>query len=217
MDLINHAPEIDLFTCPNHAGNLKISESSCASMWQRARTLRNESFNPVEACCGCRIGAKCAGFDDAPEERKIGLIDHICTRCHRPATRFVYGRICISCYNRGREVLIGKNARGAVPKYLPPMINVSVSYQEDGVLQQVNMDQVIDETEARLSIVRKSSHVLAFVRSITSPLMQAREQLDMFGGWLFTKGVQRKKHKTRSKQLETQTAPHITQLNFFGE
>lgn len=208
---------LNLFTCPNHAGNLKISKSSCASMWQRARTLRNESFNPVEACCGCRIGAKCAGFDDEPQERKIGLIDHICTRCHRSATRFIHGRICISCYNRGREVLVGKNARGAVPKYLPPMIQVNVTYQDDGVLQQVSMDQVIDETEARLSIVRKSSHVLAFVRSITSPLVQACEQLDLFGGLLLSKGSRNKKYRNQPRQSQIKTAPQIKQLNFFGE
>ncbi|HED33724.1 MAG TPA: hypothetical protein ENJ08_05825 [Gammaproteobacteria bacterium] len=206
----------DLFTCPNHAGNLKISEASCASMWQRARSLRNESYNPIEACCGCAIGARCAGCDEDAQERKMGLIDHICTRCHRPATRFVYGRICISCYNRGREVMIGKNARGAVPKYLPAMISVHVAYQDDGVLRQVDVEQVADETEARLSLVRKSSHVLAFVRTPDLPINQDSVQMDLFGGRLFTNGS-RRKPACKSAHLIAQGAPEYQQLNFFGE
>jgi len=208
----------DMFICPNHAGNLTISPASCASMWQRARSLRNETYNPVEACCGCAIGARCAGFEDAAEERKTGLIDHICTRCHRSATRFVYGRICISCYNRGREVMIGKNARGAVPKYLPAMISVHVAYQDDGVLRQVDVNQVADETEARLALVRKSSHVLAFVRSPDLPERQGSVQMDLFGGRLYTSGSRGKQaSKYKPVHFMAQGAAEFQQLNFFGE
>ncbi len=214
--MIFSAEKPSTFACPNHSGGLTLTPSACAGMWQRARQLRHESYNPVEACCGCRIGAGHAGFEDAPEERKTGLIDHICTRCHRPATRFVYGRICISCYNRGREVIKGRNARGTAPKFLPPLISASVDYLVEGKKQHVTLEQVTDLMEARLSLVRKSSKVLALVRSVKTSESLPLNQSDLFNGLVMTRR-RRPKVKGVNVSNSLKNVPSMIQQSLLGE
>lgn len=41
--------------------------------------------------------------------------------------RLIRGQICVSCYNREREVRIGKDRRGNVPVSLPPAMSLSLS------------------------------------------------------------------------------------------
>lgn len=84
----------------------------------------------LEGCVGCSIGAQHVG---APAASAATLLTHsfsrsvFCVRCRRsgsdPDSRLI-GRmrlvrchtICVSCYNREREVLHGKNGKGARPK-----------------------------------------------------------------------------------------------------
>ena len=104
------SPE-DLFTCPRHAGGLRLMPKSCGAMWLRAAKHCADRSDPLHACVGCTIGAAHAGL---PTERQQNACDAICPRCLRSSTKIVKG-VCISCYNREREVRVGRDRRGHVP------------------------------------------------------------------------------------------------------
>jgi hypothetical protein len=63
-------------------------------------------------CRGCSLGAEHAG----ETFKQVDVLGHLCVRCHDHASRLLRGAICIACYNRQREVDIGRNAKGAPPK-----------------------------------------------------------------------------------------------------
>lgn len=112
---------IELFTCPRHPGGLRLTESSCAAQWQRGRLAA--PWDSVYRCHGCEIGAANAGCPPPPPAPGRTL----CCRCGRIGMRLIRGQICVSCYNREREVRIGKDRRGNVPVSLPPALSLSLS------------------------------------------------------------------------------------------
>ena len=108
---------MNLFDCPRLAGNLRITEIGCANNWRRARREHADRGHPLYECRGCAIGAGHAG---EPQERDAAALEGVCVRCNRQSTRLLKGAaICVSCYNREREVRIGKDRRGNRPKSLP--------------------------------------------------------------------------------------------------
>lgn len=103
---------MDLFACPRHAGDLRITPATCARMYRRA--IHAERFDPITLCLGCPIGAAHAGetiprVEDIPQPPK-----NLCCRCGATDRRLVRGQICVSCYNREREALRGRVLRRAV-------------------------------------------------------------------------------------------------------
>jgi hypothetical protein len=79
-----------------------LSPAACATNFARGR---------YHQCVGCAIGCENAGLDAALRE---SLRRKPCYRCVRTGGRLVRG-LCISCYNREREVLAGVNAKGCFP------------------------------------------------------------------------------------------------------
>lgn len=51
----------------------------------------------------------------------------------------VGNHICVSCWNRQREYLIGKNRRGVKPKFHPELFDAQVSILCGGVVKAVRM------------------------------------------------------------------------------
>ena len=112
---------IELFTCPRYAGGLRLTPMSCAAQWRRGKdALPWQSIYP---CRGCEIGAVNAG-EPLPAQAPGRTL---CCRCGRIGMRLIRGQICVSCYNREREVRIGKDRRGNVPVSLPPAMSLSLS------------------------------------------------------------------------------------------
>lgn len=56
----------------------------------------------------------------------------ICPRCGAGTTRMIEGRKCINCYNRQREYVAGRNAKGTAPTKMRPLHEVEVRYTVDG-------------------------------------------------------------------------------------
>ena len=104
-----------LFTCPRHAGGLRLTSAACASQWLRAHNVdRSHQLFP---CRGCEIGASNAGEEP---DRVPSRLDACCVRCGRIGLRLVRGNgLCISCYNREKEVSNGRDRHGNVPRGLP--------------------------------------------------------------------------------------------------
>lgn len=165
--------ELILFECPNYPGGLMITENSCAESWRMAKK-NNER---MQICKGCLIGAKNAG-EDASSSRKRSTIDCICGRCNRPATRFVYNRICISCANRGYEFIKNKNAKGKPPTRIPKLFQVVVLFlNQDGIHYQL-FDYVASLEEAEIGVIKKSEGNVMFGRS-PPPLPGTKRFRDM--------------------------------------
>ncbi len=90
-----------------------ISTKACATNWKAAH---EEQAERLFKCKTCPVGAVHAGETAASLSPLRGST--ICGRCHRGATRLIGGHLCISCYNREREAVLGENAKGKRPQKL---------------------------------------------------------------------------------------------------
>ena len=48
--------EVDLFTCPRHKGELKLTTHSCGRMYRRAEAEKVKAPEPLGFCRGCQVG-----------------------------------------------------------------------------------------------------------------------------------------------------------------
>ena len=103
-----------------------LNRDSCASMWRQANSS-GQVTTRHEKCKGCLIGALHAG-ESSEISTSMLMGKRICARCHKLSRRFVQNDICVSCYNRQREWLRGRNARGTKPIKQKPLHPVSVPY-----------------------------------------------------------------------------------------
>src|SRR5574343_1497278 len=103
---------LDTFACHRHSGKLTLTPGACASMWRRGKAAR--PFDSVWACKGCAVGAGHAG---EPESASPAVApDTVCVRCGSIGRRMIRSQgICVSCYNREREIAVGKDRRGKPP------------------------------------------------------------------------------------------------------
>jgi hypothetical protein len=65
------------------------------------------------------------------------------------------GLLCVSCFNREREVILGRNARKSKPKALP-LHKMKLGHIVDGKMTVVHLPAVNDAIEGALTILRKS-------------------------------------------------------------
>jgi hypothetical protein len=102
-----------IFRCIRLRADLPMA--CCARNFQKATAM---------ACVRCPVGQYHAGLlsIDAMQDSKRGASrwdsrpSGVCVRCGRQVWRLVRGHtICVSCYNREREVLHGANAKGSRP------------------------------------------------------------------------------------------------------
>lgn len=97
-------PGVQHFEC--QAQRCTLSVTSCAAQYRRAKAPDSGS-----ACRGCRLGAEHAG------EKLTSTPRRLCCRCGRTDQRLVGGQVCVSCYNRQRELLVGRNGKGQFPSH----------------------------------------------------------------------------------------------------
>lgn len=154
------------FVCPSGYGTL--SDKACARNFSEATSAKSRAIRRMELCDGCETGAAHAGVTEIEVRRDAGLV---CARCEKPATRLIRGSVCVSCYNREREVLIGKNAKGQVP------VRCSKLYQEmisvvarSGRLKLCKLDRVVSgKGEAMRTIIAQEGNPVYFVETVPTP------------------------------------------------
>jgi hypothetical protein len=105
---IEEVPDQQYFRCDRYKASLSVS--ACAKMWKEAN---HENVEARYRCKTCPLGAVHAGETAASMSPLLGK--SICARCHGQTARLIGKHICVSCYNRQREWIIGKNAKGTRP------------------------------------------------------------------------------------------------------
>lgn len=104
---------METFRCERQA--LVLTKPGCARLWLSAQENEPKPWEGRAKCLTCPIGAAHAGRTIAPMAEITAELKRICPRCERFATRLIGKRLCVSCYNRQREVIVGKNAKGNKP------------------------------------------------------------------------------------------------------
>jgi len=110
---------IELVECP--AYRLLLTEPACAMNWAAVAGRPMHTLTRLYHCLGCSIGADRAGKEEVPTP-----LPRFCCRCMRLSPRLIGRRLCPSCYNRERELRVGKNARGTDPIKITPVGHTAV-------------------------------------------------------------------------------------------
>jgi hypothetical protein len=93
---------------------------------------------------------------------------NICPRCRRGGSRMIGGRLCVSCWNREREVKIGRNAKNTRPQLVlePRRLGVVIGYGDtDQQYFEVRDDHTRDDVEMPLHVLSTVPGRVAFCRA----------------------------------------------------
>jgi hypothetical protein len=140
---VDYAPG-NYFSCEKQRAT--ISVSTCSAQFKKNKKNKHNCSGSV--CVNCEIGAIHAG-----EKIVYGLPEKMCCRCGRTDQRLIQAKICVSCYNRQREWVIGLNSKGKFPVNARPLYNVNVFNARTGETQ-INL--VTDAAECAMVGLRKS-------------------------------------------------------------
>jgi hypothetical protein len=113
-----------------------ISTQSCAARWNKAQDARGDLGAALAACRKCSAGAAHAGHGRV--NYSPWYKNGVCPRCGNGGRRIIGGKVCVSCWNRAREMRLGRNARGNRPVELlaRPLHRVVVLVTVDGVTRR---------------------------------------------------------------------------------
>ena len=113
-----------LFRCERQS--MTLTPLGCKKLWLAAQARRPEPWESRHKCLSCPIGAGHAGVSPEEQAAKAAAdsLRTVCARCQRLAERgdrrqpLVNGNHCVSCDNRQREAMRGRNAKGNPPQLM---------------------------------------------------------------------------------------------------
>lgn len=166
--MINGRQMVEYTTNPQVPGKLyfrcdrmraTLSTESCSGMWKRESEMNDGTHG---ACRLCPLGAVHAGETAASMSPLKGTLT--CARCHRVAGRLIGAHVCPSCYNRSREQLSGRNAKGTLPIKLKRLEPRRIRYLVGDEVKTKCVARSLDTDELIISVLRdeKKSAVFAF-------------------------------------------------------
>jgi hypothetical protein len=153
---------VDLFTCELHS--MRLTTRGCARLWTAARAKRPEAWEGVSLCYTCPVGAGNAGEVMPTAAGAMDAIRCLCPRCRRASDRIIGGRLCISDYNRQREVRVGRDAKGNVPRLTSRIGSRAVLVTDQNGTRRQRVGDVVDFGEAVLVLARTSAWACSFAR-----------------------------------------------------
>ena len=175
-----------LFTCRRHAGGLRLAPQACAQMWQRANTDSPPTrFDHLFPCWRCRIGAAHSGAEIPAEAEDsaaaaMNWLRKHCVRCFGQPSRFIFNSLCIGCYNREREAVVGRNAKGARPRLR--LSTFKIFYlEQDRQTARVAHVSAEHEVEAALAVLRRAPRARYLLRRPGLPLVRQSAMELRFG------------------------------------
>lgn len=148
-------PGVPFFTCERLYASLTVT--SCAERWREAANPHADRYS---ACRACPVGAAHSGVANASVSPLRGSL--VCSRCGGGQMRLIRGNLCVSCYNREREVIKGKNARGMVPTKLAKLDPRTICYASNGAVHVARTERTAGITELVISTLRDAAHQVAF-------------------------------------------------------
>lgn len=149
-------PGVQMFRCERHHATMQPKR--CADMWRQANG--RGAPERLDACRNCPIGAEHAGVREISLSPLRGM--SICARCHQGATRLIRGHLCVSCYNRQREYLLGRNARGSAPKMHPPLHPLEIRFKAGGELRSLAVAHATGPDELVVAALRDTGQQVTF-------------------------------------------------------
>lgn len=152
----------DLFTCERQA--MRLTRPACAKLWISAKRNRPQPWEGRHSCLACPVGASHAGQTVEPNAAAAEAYRTLCPRCFRLASRMIQGEFCVSCYNRDREVQIGRDRKGARPKLADRLHPIATRVRRDGRAAVVRMERVIGLPEVMLRLAKTERGSLAIGR-----------------------------------------------------
>lgn len=154
--------QAEVMRCERRACSLSVA--SCAASWAAAQKRRPDPWEGLWHCRSCPIGAASAGKPMPVATVTADALACICPRCERQATRLIAGRLCVSCYNREREVLRGRNAKGTKPR-LGAKLHTEVLAVNDGRSVRVEVfEQVTSRVEVLITVAKRATGAVVFSR-----------------------------------------------------
>ncbi|MFD3263161.1 hypothetical protein [Phenylobacterium ferrooxidans] len=138
-----------------------VNENESFAQSERVAGAMEARASLTNTCRSCPIGAAHAGADHVHHSKLFGA--SICPACRTGATRMIGNKVCVSCYNRRRELRAGKNARGNAPIELMqrPVHPIEFRMAVDGRPRRVRA-QGADLLEPMVQALRVTKGELAF-------------------------------------------------------
>lgn len=151
------------FRCDKMSATITVA--SCSRMWAQAneKGKKQDPCDRLHHCQLCPIGAKHSGVDLVISSPLYGA--RICSRCNKPSRRLINDEYCPSCYNRQREVLIGRNGKGTKPVKHPPLEPRHIVVVNNGKVSERKFKQTTDMTEVFVSVLRHTQGSVLFAFS----------------------------------------------------
>lgn len=148
-------PGARYFRCEPMAAT--ITTQACAANWRASCDRESER---LMKCRTCPVGAIHAGETAASLSPLRGAT--ICSRCLVGSSRLVRGWLCVSCYNREREYLAGRNAKGKAPIKMLPLHRRTLRVIENGQARHVSREHTATLEELMAATLRDSAKTVVF-------------------------------------------------------
>lgn len=149
-------PGKQFFECDKYRSTL--TTEACAVQWRKINQgCGNER---MFHCKSCPIGALHAGETAANMSPIMGTLT--CARCAVGTARLIGRHLCVSCYNRQREWLIGYNAKGKPPVKMLRLDRRVLGYMAGPEPKVLHVDLAESTTELMWACLRDNKKTVRF-------------------------------------------------------
>jgi hypothetical protein len=202
---IADAPGLKLFRCAKLSATL--STTACGTNFKRAQHLSPDRVASAHLCRDCPLGAHHAGVPFVRRSALFGL--DICPRCRRHSERIIHGTRCVSCFNREREWILGRNAKNTRPTMadlLPRRIRIVLNSE----VTELRAERSRDTAEMVLGVLRVAEGRVLFTRPRRGPAVPMPDWIAErrhYGGLSAQLSPQRQRQRAEKSARARQAQP----------
>lgn len=125
-------------------------------MWRSTLSSKPQPWEGRHSCIGCDIGRANAGLPPVVTSAGRAAWANVCARCWHVSDRLIGGRHCPSCYNRQREAVKGRNAKGGRPRLMAMLHPQHFTVIAGGKVRRVIQESVVGLAEAVILAARSA-------------------------------------------------------------
>lgn len=134
-----------------------ITTDACEANW---RASNESDCERLLKCRACPIGAVHAGETAASLSPLRGA--KVCARCLTGTTRLIGSWLCVSCYNREREWVAQRNAKGRIPTRMAPLSRRVLKVVDADGSRMLARDLSVGLEELMVAALRDSAKATVF-------------------------------------------------------